>query len=279
MASAVEHWLDVPGARIRYEIRGAGPLLVVFGVPLPGSAFAPLAELLASRRTVVTFDPRGFAGSTVDDPHEDLLPDTVAEDVHRLLRKVASGPAQVFGTSGGAVSGLALVARHSEQVATLVAHEPPIVEALPEVQRAREHAATEDVYQTFRTQGAAAAWPKFMAINGFAPSGPLEPPPDPSPPSAQDQADGDRMLAHWMRACTHFRPDLRALRAAPTRIVAGLGDATTADQLVRRATEALVAELDLPVVSFPGGHTGFMSDPQGFADALEKALDVRSSPA
>lgn len=61
------------------------------------------------------------------------------------------------------------------------------------------------------------------------------------------------MLAHWMRPCVYFRPDLRALRAAPT----------TADQFVRRAAEALIAKLGLPVVSFPGGHTGFMSDPQG----------------
>lgn len=278
MSPAAEHWLEVPGARIRYETRGAGPVLIVFGVPLPSSAFAPLAERLAHRRTVVTFDPRGFARSTVDNPDEDLLPDTVAEDLHRLLLKVASGPAQVFGTSGGAVTGLALVARHSEQVATLVAHEPPVVEALPEAERAREHAATEDVYQTFRTQGSGAAWPKFMAMNGFAPSGPVESPPDPSTPSTQDDADGDRMLAHWMRPCVHFRPDLRALRAAPTRIVAGLGDATTADQLVRRATQALVAKLGLPVVTFPGGHTGFMSEPDGFADALEKALDDRSAP-
>ena len=74
-----------------------------------------------------------------------------------------------------------------------------------------------------------------------------------------------------------LRPDLAALRAAPTRIVAGLGDATTRDQFVRRTTNALVAKLGLPVVAFPGGHTGFISEPQAFADALRKALDDGSS--
>lgn len=272
MTSAVEHLLNVPGARIYYETRGAGPLLVMFGVPLPSSAFAPVADLLADRHTVLTFDPRGFARSTVDDPDQDLLPETVAEDVHRLLLEVASGPAHVFGTSGGAVTGLALVARHPGQVATLVAHEPPVVEVLPDAERASEQAATEDVYQTFLTQGSAAAWPKFLALNGFQAPPRREPPPDAPRPSTQEQIDGDRMLAHWMRPCISFRPDLPALRAVPTRIVAGLGDTTTGDQLVGRTTNALVAQLGLPVVPFPGGHTGFMSDPQGFADALERGL-------
>jgi pimeloyl-ACP methyl ester carboxylesterase len=143
-------------------------------------------------------------------------------DVHRILLNVASGPAEVFGTSGGAVTGLALVARYSEQVTTLVAHEPPVAEALLEAERAREQAAAEDVYRTFRIHGAA-AWPKFMAINGFPPPAPVHPPRDASPPSTQDQADGDRMLAHWMRPCVYSGPIW--LRCGPPRPASSPGSA------------------------------------------------------
>jgi pimeloyl-ACP methyl ester carboxylesterase len=42
----------------------------------------------------------------------------------------------IFASSGGALNGLALVARHPEQVRTLVAHEPPAAQALPDREQA-----------------------------------------------------------------------------------------------------------------------------------------------
>jgi pimeloyl-ACP methyl ester carboxylesterase len=60
--------LDVPGAHLRYEVRGDGPLLLLLGAPMPAAPFAPLADALASDHTVVTADPRGISGSTLDDP-------------------------------------------------------------------------------------------------------------------------------------------------------------------------------------------------------------------
>ena len=39
--------LGVPGARLYYEVRGAGPMLVLVGAPMGASAFAPAAYLLA----------------------------------------------------------------------------------------------------------------------------------------------------------------------------------------------------------------------------------------
>src|SRR5262245_64950895 len=35
------HWLDVPGARLYYETRGAGPLLMLIGHPMDSAGFAP----------------------------------------------------------------------------------------------------------------------------------------------------------------------------------------------------------------------------------------------
>ena len=48
-----------------------------------------------------------------------------ADDLHRLITALDAGPVDIFASSGGAVNALALVARHPEQVRTLVAHEPP----------------------------------------------------------------------------------------------------------------------------------------------------------
>lgn len=68
------HTLHVPGARLHYEVRGSGPLLLVMGAPMDAGAFAPLADALASNHTVVTHDPRGISGSTLDDPEQDSTP-------------------------------------------------------------------------------------------------------------------------------------------------------------------------------------------------------------
>src|SRR5690349_7141572 len=118
-------FLDVPGARLYYERQGDGPLLLLIGSPMDSTGFAGLAQALASRYTVVTYDPRGIGHSTREDTTQDITPEQQADDVHRLLSALDGGPAGVFGSSGGAVVGLALVTAHPADVRTLVAHEPP----------------------------------------------------------------------------------------------------------------------------------------------------------
>ena len=124
--------LDVPGARLHYEIGGDGPLVLVVGSPMPAADFAPLAHALAGDHTVVTYDPRGLANSTIDDPQQDATPELRADDLAALIDALGAGPTDVFGSSGGAVTGLALATRYPEKVGTLVAHEPPLMELLPD---------------------------------------------------------------------------------------------------------------------------------------------------
>src|SRR6516162_3872959 len=144
--------LDVPGARLYYEQRGTGPLLLMIGSPMDSTGFAGLASALADRYTTVTYDPRGIGDSSREDTDRDVTPQQQAEDVHRLLSALGGGPADVFGSSGGAVVGLALVTAHPGDVRTLVAHEPPVIELLPD--RDQLHAQIQDIYDTYRTEGA-----------------------------------------------------------------------------------------------------------------------------
>src|SRR5260370_16142418 len=87
--------------------------------------FASLADRLAADHTVLTTDPRGINRSPVDDPDRDSTPQMRADDLSRLLTHLDAGPAAVLGSSGGAVSALALVHAHPEPVHTLIAHQPP----------------------------------------------------------------------------------------------------------------------------------------------------------
>jgi len=156
-----DHALDVPGARLYYERRGAGPLLLLIGSPMDSTGFAGLADALADRYTVVTYDPRGIGRSSREDADRDVTPEDQADDVRRLISALGGEPADVFGSSGGAVVGLALVTAHPGQVRTLVAHEPPVIELLPD--RAELRAQISDIYDTYQAEGPDQAMAKFMA--------------------------------------------------------------------------------------------------------------------
>ncbi len=83
-------------------------------------------------RTVVTYDPRGVERSMKADPASQSTPEQHADDLHRIITELDAGPVDLFASSGGAVNALALVAKHPEQVRTLVAHEPPLASILPD---------------------------------------------------------------------------------------------------------------------------------------------------
>lgn len=267
------HTLDVPGAHLYYEVRGSGPVLLLTGAPMASPYFAPLAEALAGEYTVVTHDPRGISKSRLDDPEQDSTPDLRADDLAALLDALGADTADVLGSSGGAVTGLALVTRHPTRVRTLVAHEPPVLELLPDV--VEQRAATEDIIETFHRDGLGAAFGKFLGNAGFTSgddaAGEGAPAAAQGPPSDQDLADGSRFFAHELRGTTRYVPDIAALTAGPARVVLGIG-VESGDLLTYRTTTALADRLGAPAVEFPGDHGGFMGETDAFADVLRKVL-------
>jgi len=286
--------LKVPGASLYYEVTGAGPILLMIpGAPADAGAFAAIAGQLADRYTVVTYDWRGSSRSPLDEPPGDLpdgLPMQVqGDDAGHLLAALADGPAYVLGCSGGALTGLDLAARHPEQVGTLVAHEPPAWNLLPD--GAGWRAAFQRVHETYRSDGAGPAMQQFIAAAVRA-GGP--PPADgkPGPPSqeqappmpdmaqmppemaegmARMQVNSQFFLAYLLPAAIGHVPDIAALLAASSRIVVGAGDAS-AGQMPHLAALALADRLGITPVGFPGDHQGFATHPGPFADTVHKVL-------
>lgn len=259
--------INAPGARLHYEVRGSGPVVLLVGSPMAAAPFAPLADALAEDHTVITQDPRGISGSRLDDPDEDTTVEQRADDVAAILDALRVQSAAMFGSSGGAVTGIALVTRHPGRVRTLVAHEPPLLVLLPDAAKAR--AEVDDVVATFHREGQAAAFAKFMAHIGM-PADERTPGP---PRQATDQAtaDGARFLGHDITATTRFVPDLAALVASTTRVVVGVG-ATSGGQLAHRTARAFAERLGTEAIEFPGGHGGFIQEPHQFADVLRRVL-------
>jgi pimeloyl-ACP methyl ester carboxylesterase len=259
----------VPDARLHYEVRGQGPLVVLVGAPMHADSFAPLADLLAADHTVVTTDPRGINRSQLDDPDQDSTPQMRADDLSRLLTHLDARAAAVLGSSGGAVTALALAQAHPDQVHTVIAHEPPLAELLDDRDKIREQ--NEDIIATHLAGDLTGAWAKFLEqANIFLPEGGFEAMfgPDRDP---RQVADEHYWFAHEFRGTVRWQPDIAALGSGPTRIVAGIGE-QSGDQFCERTTTALAQALGIEPTRFPGGHIGFVEVPDAFATRLRGVL-------
>jgi pimeloyl-ACP methyl ester carboxylesterase len=286
MTEPKTHTLDVPGAVLHYDVREAerstAPILLMIGSPMDASGFTSLVEHFRDR-TVVTYDPRGIGRSQRADGAGESTPEQHADDLHRLISALGGWPVDIFASSGGAVNGLALVARHPEQVHTLVAHEPPAAQALPDREQAL--AAVVDIRRTYERDGIGAAMAKFIAISSLR--GPIpadfadRPVPNPADfgmPTEDDGSRDDPMFAQNLMTCTHYEHDFSALRAASTRIVVGAG-AESEGEMAHRAAEAVAERLGTKAVIFPSHHGGFLGgefgmkgDPDAFAVTLRQVL-------
>ncbi|MEC3981458.1 alpha/beta fold hydrolase [Amycolatopsis sp. H20-H5] len=261
--------LPVPGALLHHEVRGQGPLVVLVGAPMDARSFEPLACLLAEDHTVLTTDPRGINRSPLDDPDQDSTPELRAGDLARLLTHLDAGPAVVLGSSGGAVSALALVQSRPELVRAVIAHEPPLLALLDD--RERLLAGTDDIVATHRSGDVTGAWKKFLAqANIFLPEGAFEQMFG-GPREPQDIADDHFQHAHMLRGTVSWDADLAALRAASPRVLIGLGEQSRG-QLCERTSVALAARLGVEPTLFPGGHIGFAETPGEFDTRLRAVL-------
>jgi hypothetical protein len=186
------------------------------------------------------------------------------------------------------VNALVLVAKHPEQVRTLVAHEPPSFCELPDAQNLL--AACADIHATYQRAGFGPAMAKFIAIVSH--QGPLtgayldQPAPDPATfglPAEDDGSRDDPLLGQNMGTCPSYRHDFGALRAAPARVVIGVG-ADSADAAPGRAGRAVAERLGSAPVMFPGDHGGFLGGeygtvgkPDEFAATLRRVLAGQSA--
>jgi pimeloyl-ACP methyl ester carboxylesterase len=274
--------LEVPGGSLYYELRGSGPvLLMIPGGPADAAGFRPVAEHLADGYTVVTYDCRGNSRSPMTGPREDLTVDLAAQDARRLLEAVGAGPADIFGSSGGATYGLALVARHPGLVRTLIAHEPPVTELLPDSDRWR--AINEKVGEICRRDGVEPALGFFVqsVFAGQPDGGPGQDDAtadeaEPAPEAAESEARISRNLelfASWLIPhIGNYRPDMAGLRAASTRIVVGIGAQSLPHQMPYQTAHALAGQLGAELAEFPGDHFVEASPPAEFGARLRAVL-------
>ncbi|WP_407566056.1 alpha/beta fold hydrolase [Streptomyces sp. 184] len=283
------HTLETPGADLVYDVRGplptahGRPPLLLIGQPMDATGFRALAAQFPDR-TVVTYDPRGLGRSIRKDGRLDNTPQTQAEDVHAVIDALGAGPVELFGSSGGAVTALALVAAYPGDVTTLVAHEPPIIPALPDAEAAER--ARQGVTDAYNAKGWGAGMAAFLALGAwqgeFTDAYFAQPLPDPAAFGMPDGDDGNRddpLLSDHSWQVSSYRPDPAALAAAPTRVVIAVGE-ESGDTFTARTARGTAALLGQEATVFPSHHGGFLDAefgyagrPEAFGAKLREVLD------
>jgi pimeloyl-ACP methyl ester carboxylesterase len=272
------HTLETAEVDLVYDVHGpapavgARPPLFMIGQPMEASGFSTLASHFPDR-TVVTYDPRGLGRSTRKDGRVDSVPEVQAGDVHAIIEALGVGPVDMFASSGGAVTALALVTAYPSDLRTLVAHEPPLVPVLPDA-AAAERAGVEmrDAYQA---KGFGAGMAAFIALSSwqgeFTDEYFAQPPADPGQFGIPDKDDGTRddpLLSDRALAISSYRPDVDALTAASTRIVIAAGEESI-NAMPGRAAVAAAELLGQQATVFPSHHGGFLGGEFGYAGQPE----------
>src|SRR5229473_4356754 len=135
------HTLVTTEADIVYDVHGplptadGRPPLFMIAQPMDAGGFSTLASYFPDR-TVITYDPRGLGRTIRKDGQVVNAPTIQGDDVHAVIEALGVGPVEMFASSGGAVTALALVAAYPNDVTCLVAHEPPLIPLLPDAQAA-----------------------------------------------------------------------------------------------------------------------------------------------
>ncbi len=281
--------LETAGAEIAYDVHGTLPAadgrppLVLIAQPMDASGFAALVSQFPDR-TTVTYDPRGLGRSTRSDGRVDNTPTVQAGDVHAVIEALGGGPVEMFASSGGAVTALALVTAYPGDLSTLVAHEPPLTTVLPDAEAAERAAAGfRGVYEAKGTGAGMAAFIAMTSWHGeFTDDYFAQPVPDPAAFGMSAEDDGrrdDPLLSERSRAIIDYQPDVDALLAAPTRIVLAVGEESLGT-FTGRAAVAVAEQLGQQATVFPSHHGGFMGgefgyagQPEAFGRKLREVLD------
>jgi pimeloyl-ACP methyl ester carboxylesterase len=213
----------------------------------------------------------------------DQRPDVQAADLHALVSHLGVGPVDVFASSGGAVAALAWGTAYPGDLATVVAHEPPLITVLPDAAAASR--AFDQVRKAYADKGFGAGMAGFIHMTSwegeFTDGYFATPLPDPAAygmPAEDDGSREDPLLSERSRPVGEYELDVEAVRAMGDRLRVAVGE-ESAGTFTDRTSRGLATALGTEVVVFPSHHGGFAGpengypgQPEAFAERLREVL-------
>lgn len=277
------------------QVEGHGPALVLIsGGGGDAGAYADVAGLLAADFQVISYDRRGNSRSGTVGAGDPVDVAAQAEDLLAILDSLRLPSAMVFGSSGGALIALELIARHSGRISAAIVHEPPAVGVLePD---SPERAELTRIHRLGVAKGSMRAFAAFGAMTMTDPPWLLRSPVGQASlaavsrvglvvssvirrltgkrPSTMTRMLGNvelLIMRELPELCLRWSPDLEAIRASTVRWVLGVG-ADSAGRPYDRPARRLAELTGAACVGFPGGHTAYQDEPRAFMERLTGLL-------
>ena len=250
-----------------HELRGSGKaVLLISGATGDAGHFTRTAEQLADEFTVITYDRRGNSRSrTSGDADAIARMSAQADDAAAIINDCGFDQAVVFGTSGGAVVALELLARQPRLVKGAALHEPPLLALLPPQPGPDPLDPLASILTLARTDPRAAL-EAFVKLNSSA-----------SAWAAIDPATRDRMLgnavtlfAHEFEEFVTYRPDEDRLRmvGVPVALLRSRDGLPFEPEVLARLEPLLGVRASI----LSGHHAPYLDTPEVFAEELRPIL-------
>jgi acetyltransferase/esterase len=259
-------FIEVPGAKLYYEKKGDGPVLLM----IPGAngdhfIFNPIRDVLSKNFTVITYDRRGFSASelTVKQDYKKRL-STDADDAAALIRVFTDKPAFVFASSSGALVSLQLLIQHSDVVEKLIAHEPTLLKVLPDSKKWID--INTDIYNVYKSAGIDSAMALFVQkIIPGTKDGEL----------MKQGKKNNPNVVYWFEHELLYYPvydyDIAELRKHKDKLIFAVGSESS-ETMPAMPNKLMAKDFETEFLYFPGGHLGYLLYANEFGKRLSQEL-------
>ncbi|PTK68490.1 alpha/beta fold hydrolase [Staphylococcus borealis] len=270
--------LELQGAKLRYHKVGNGPVIIFIpGANGTGDIFMPLAQQLKDKFTVVAVDRRGYGQSELTEPlpEEAINPDSRyrvkrdAQDIAELAKSLSDEPVYVFGSSSGSIVAMHVLKEHPDVVKKIAFHEPPINTFLPDATYWQDKNA--EIIDIAINEG----MPQAMKLFGETLQiSKLDQQYMSKPAQAENDADSkkrfDEMLG-W------FKYEIRQYTESDISIddfkkhkdiITLLNGTASKGSFPQEVNFFISEETGINIIDIPGGHLGYVQEPEGFANVL-----------
>jgi pimeloyl-ACP methyl ester carboxylesterase len=246
--------------------------LFISGATGDAGHWTGVADTLADRYAVITYDRRGNSRSPRSLGWASTTIDEQADDAAALLRGLDLAPAFVFGTSAGASIAANLALLHPAVLRGVVFHEPIFPTGVTNAADlwARRKALIEE---GIAKGGVRAASELFLvSVAGKEIYDSLE-------PVLRERLlrNGEVLLNIEMTHYLEYEPTQAQLASVrlPRLVTAGADnrDTTAPGHWRYESATHLASQLDSGFVELPGTHMAYLGQPRAFAEALRPHLD------
>lgn len=272
--------LKLEGADLYYHKVGKGPVLICIpGANGTGDIFMPMAKYLADHFTVIAVDRRGYGNSQLTAP----LPAEVAnaKNNYRVKRDAKDikaiaeheskdAPVYILGSSSGAIVAMHVLKEYPEIVKKITFHEPPINTFLPNAQYWKDQ--NETIVQIENEKGMPEAMAYFGKTLNIAPIDAemmSKPPEEDADISAQRITEMQNWFEYEMRQYTSSDIGIEDLKPYADKITLLNGEASKGS-FPQEVNDYIAKQLNIRIIEIPGGHLGYVQDPEGFSHVLLK---------